>query len=172
MSIMKSSLHLVLSAVLAGTLAACVTAPATPSTDPKSLQKAEAQADAASASLMSVGYRNKRAGEADQFIMPPERFVVTAIDGIPLQATTTVNRALTISPGSHKITISARGGFLFGENTITVQTFQNRVYHLTGWLNNHGTPAFIVWIEDSETGRPASPKMSIFAARDTKIFNN
>ena len=115
------------------------------------------------ASVMRVGYRFKRAGEADQFIMPPERFVITAIDDVPVTMTTTSNVALPVSAGKHSITISASGGLLAAENSVNATIGKNKTYQVTGWLNNHGPPVFVVWVEDSETGRPVSPKTPMSA---------
>lgn len=123
------------------------------------------QIEELSSSLMRVGYRYKRAGETDQFIMPPERFMITAVDGAPVTMTTTSNAALPVSPGQHSISVAASGGLLKAESIINITITKNRTYQPTGWLNNTGTPAFIVWIEDSETGRPASAKTSMAAQR-------
>ena len=138
-------------------LSACMTSPAPQNT----LGLQFAASDDLSASVMRVGYRFKRAGEADQFILPPERFLITAIDDAQVTMSTTSNVALPISSGKHSITIAASGGLLAAEGVVNTTIAKNRNYQVTGWLNNNGPPVFVVWLEDSETGRAASPRTSI-----------
>ncbi len=138
-------------------LSACMTSPA-----PQTTQNLQASASAdLSASVMRVGYRSKRAGEGDQFILPPERFLITAIDDAPVTMSTTSNVALPVSAGKHSITIAASGGLLAAEGIVNTTIAKNKTYQVTGWLNNNGPPVFVVWLEDSETGRAASPRTSI-----------
>ncbi len=151
--------RLAVSVAAALALSACMSAPA-----PQSPLSAKTTPDdELSASVMRVGYRYKRAGEADQFIMPPERFVITAIDDVPVIMTTTTNVALPVSAGKHRLAIAASGGLLAAESIVDITITKNKTYQITGWLNNNGPPAFVVWVEDSETGRPASTKISMTA---------
>ncbi len=152
-------LKFALCAFILMTLSACMTAPvADQLTRPELVSTQEL-----TASVMRVGYRFKRAGEADQFILPPERFVVTAIDDVPVTMTTTSNVALPVSAGKHSITIAASGGLLVAESSVNTIITKNKTYQVTGWLNNNGPPVFVVWVEDSETGRLVSPKTSMTA---------
>ena len=155
----KRFVSLAMAGAIALMLSACVGIPA-----PLNLSHPQTiPAEDLTASVMRVGYRFKRAGEADQFIMPPERFVITAIDDVPVTMTTTSNVALPVSAGKHSITIAASGGLLAAENSVNATIGKNKTYQVTGWLNNHGPPVFVVWVEDSETGRPVSPKTPMYA---------
>ena len=153
----KRYVFLAAAALKVTALSACMTGP----TSQSPTQAQTATPEELSASVMRVGYRFKRAGEADQFMMPPERFLITAIDNVPVTSATTSNVALPISAGKHSITIAASGGLLAAEYSVNTTIARNKTYQITGWLNNNGPPAFVVWVEDSETGRPASAKTSI-----------
>ena len=155
----KRFVSLAVTGAIALVLSACVSSPAPLNTT----QPQTPPAEDLTASVMRVGYRFKRAGEADQFIMPPERFLITAIDDVPVTMATTTNVALPVSAGKHSITIAASGGLLVAESSVNTIIAKNKTYQVTGWLNNSGPPVFVVWIEDSETGRPVSPKTSLTA---------
>ena len=155
----KRIVSLAAAGAIALVLSACVSNPA-----PLGLAQVQTSpAEELAASVMRVGDRFKRAGEADQFILPPERFVVTAIDDVPVTMTTTSNVALPVSAGKHSITIAASGGLLVAESIVNTTIAKNKTYQVTGWLNNNGPPVFVVWVEDSETGRLVSPKTSMTA---------
>lgn len=164
MSVVLRCVKPVLLLLFPALLAACTSTATSPPPAMANLVSEEA-----SASIMRVGYRFKRASEADQIILPPERFIITAIDGAAVNATTTSNIALPVTAGKHSIAVTASGGLLRADSIIDVTISKNKTYQLTGWLNNQSAASFVIWIEDSETSRPASAKISILASRPEKF---
>jgi len=119
-------------------------------------------ADGASAAVLRMGYRWAKAGASDQFVIPPERFMILGVDGVTLGPD---GRMLTLSAGSHSFEVAATGGPFRGTGEIKARLHSGADYQLTGFLDSRGKPAFILWLEDTLTHQPASPRQRLELSR-------
>ena len=119
-------------------------------------------ADGPSASVLRMGYRWAKAGVGDQFVIPPERFMILGVDGAALGPD---GRMLHLSAGSHSFEVAATGGPFRGTGEIKARLQSGADYQLTGFLDSRGKPAFILWLEDTLTHQPASPRQRLDLSR-------
>jgi hypothetical protein len=123
-------------------------------------------ADGASAAVLRMGYRWAKAGAGDQFVIPPERFMILGVDGVALGPD---GRMLTLSAGSHSFEVAATGGPFRGTGEIKARLHSGADYQLTGFLDSRGKPAFILWLEDTLTHQPASPRQRLELSRSSAL---
>lgn len=123
-------------------------------------------ADGSSAAVLRMGYRWAKAGAADQFVIPPERFMILGVDGVALGSD---GRMLNLSAGPHSFEVAATGGPFRGTGVIKARLQSGADYQLTGFLDNRGKPAFIVWLEDTLTHQPAAPRQRLELSRSESL---
>ena len=153
-----------LGAMLAGlSLSGCVSpstpTPATPSAPQTVTQLGKSSADSV---VLRMGYRWAKAGPSDQIVIPPERFMVVGVNG---EALGPEGRMLTLPSGSTHLDVRAIGGPFIGDGQIQAKLQAGADYQLTGFLDSRGSPDFIVWLEDTLTHQPASPRQRLSLTR-------
>ena len=146
-------------------VAGCVSAPP-PQSSPAPSSQAVRIADGPSASVFRTGYRWAKAGPNDQIVIPPERFLIAGVDDEPLDKE---GRMLTLSAGVHTFDVVATGGPFRGTGQIKARLITGADYQLTGFLDNRGGAAFIVWLEDTLTRQPASARVRLTMSRTGSI---
>ena len=109
-----------------------------------------------------MGYRWAKAGVGDQFVIPPERFMILGVDSVALGPD---GRMLNLSAGSHSFEVAATGGPFRGTGEIKARLQSGADYQLTGFLDSRGKPAFILWLEDTLTHQPASSRQRLDLSR-------
>ena len=109
-----------------------------------------------------MGYRWAKAGTGDQFVIPPERFMIIGADGVTLG---TEGRMLNLSAGLHSFDVVATGGPFRGSGQIKARLHPDADYQPTGFLDSHGKPAFVIWLEDTLTHQPASARQRLEMSR-------
>ena len=156
---LKSCLHLI-TVLSCLALAGCVSS-ANQTQHPPSPQSGSVT-DGSGASVLRTGYRWAKAGPNDQIVIPPERFVITGVDETPLDRD---GRMLNVPAGFHLFDVVASGGPFRGTGQIKARLHSGADYQLTGFLDNRGSAAFIVWLEDTLTHQPASPRQRLTMSR-------
>ena len=146
-------------------VAGCVSAPP-PQSSPTPSSQAVRLADGSGASVLRTGYRWSKAGPNDQIVIPPERFMIAGVDDEPLDKE---GRMLTLPAGVHSFDVVATGGPFRGTGQIKARLITGADYQLTGFLDNRGGAAFIVWLEDSLTRQPASARVRLTMSRTGSI---
>ena len=145
--------------------AGCVSVPS-PQSSPASSSQAVRITDGSGASVLRTGYRWSKAGPNDQIVIPPERFLIAGVDDEPLDRE---GRMLTLPAGVHSFDVVATGGPFRGSGQIKARLITGADYQLTGFLDNRGGAAFIVWLEDSLTHQPASARVRLTMSRTGSI---
>ena len=118
--------------------------------------------DGSSASVLRMGYRWAKAGVSDQIVIPPERFMIMGADGVALG---TDGRMLNLGSGIHSFDVTATGGPFRGTGQLKARLQSGADYQLTGFLDSHGAPAFVIWLEDTLTHQPASARQRLEMSR-------
>lgn len=92
--------------------------------------------------------------------------MITGVDDAPLDRD---GRMLALSSGVHQFDVVATGGPFRGTGQIKARLYAGADYQLTGFLDNRGSAAFIVWLEDTLTHQPASPRQKLTMTRHGSI---
>ena len=145
-------------------MCACLVGCTSTSTPPPTMQNTPllTTPDGSGASVLRMGYRWAKAGTSDQIVIPPERFMIIGADSAELGKD---GRMLNLGAGLHSFDVTATGGPFRGTGQIKARLQSGADYQLTGYLDNHGTPAFVVWLEDTLTHHPASARQRLGLSR-------